>query len=114
MEDAKFENNMLFIGNQKIIFNSNIYQVLCENQKIFILLDIPPKKFLSYDDYHNVFCYDGSGKRIWQVGERNKGDDSVYTMITLSNSQLYLNDFLGRRYKVNKDTGCICEVAITK
>lgn len=35
--------------------------------------------------FHNIFCYSIRGKREWQIGVRQKGDEAVYTMIGFDN-----------------------------
>ena len=69
---------------------------------------------MTYDDFHNVYCYSTEGIKIWQIGIRPKGDKAVYTMINSDDSFLYANDFFGRRYYVDKNTGNIKGMEITK
>ncbi|WP_312503371.1 hypothetical protein [Lacrimispora sp.] len=114
MNEVRFNNNLLYIENIEISFRSKIMQIKHEGDKIFVLLNIPPKKELSYDDCHNIYCYSNMGKMLWQIGERPKGDDTVFTMINIIESELYANDFLGRRFSVNKDNGSIEKMNITK
>lgn len=114
MNNIKIDNNLLYIGDVLITFNNKIMQYKTDSDKIFILLFITPKKEFSYDDYHNIYCYNYMGKKIWQIGPRSKGDDTVYTMINLIDSVLYANDFLGRRFVVNKENGTIGNMNITK
>lgn len=114
MNEVKFNNNLLYIGDLEIRFDNKILQIKQELDKIFVLLSIPPKKELRYDDYHNVYCYDWMGNQIWQIGKRPKGDNAVFTMINIIDSVLYVNDFLGRRFIVNKDNGTIGIMNVTK
>jgi len=114
MSKINIRENSLYIDEQEITFSDNIEQIKVDNDNIYVLLDIPPKEELSYDDFHNVFCYSGDGKRIWQIGIRPKGDEAVYTMISFDDDFLYANDFLGRRYSVDKYTGQIRSMRVTK
>lgn len=114
MNRIKFESNILKVGGKEIAFKEQIYQIKENNYKIFVLLDIPQKEEYSYDDFHNVYCYSHEGERIWQIGNRDKGDNVVYTMINVGETILYANDFMGRRYSVNKLTGEIENMEITK
>lgn len=114
MNEIRIDNNLLHIGNIKITFENKIMQYKIIGNKIFVLLNITPKKELSYDDYHNIYCYNSEGKKIWQVGKRPKGDDTVFTMINIIDSVLYANDFFGRRFSVNKENGIIENMNITK
>lgn len=114
MNGIDFEKNILHISNNEIIFKDEICQVELDNDKIYVLLDIHPKEQLSYNDYHNVFCYSNEGHKLWQIGVRPKGDTAVYTMINFDNEFLYANDFMGRRYSIDKDTGEIKDMMVTK
>lgn len=114
MSKISYNGNYIEINRKKVVFNDNIYQVIENFNKIYILLDIPFSKELSYDDYHNIYCYSINGDRLWQIGVRPKCDDAIYTMINLDDYCLYANDFLGRRYKVNTETGQIEGMSIAK
>lgn len=114
MNEVTFKNNLLYIGDLTIIFDNNILQIKQESDKVFVLLNIPPKEELSYDDYHNIYCYNFAGSKVWQIGKRPKGDNAVFTMIIIIESVLYVNDFLGRRFAVNKENGTIGVMNVTK
>lgn len=114
MSEVKFKDNILYIGDVKVSFDTKIMQMKSEEDKIFVLLNITPKKELSYDDCHNVYCYNSEGKILWQIGKRPKGDTTVFTMINIVESVIYVNDFLGRRYSVNKNNGIIEKMNISK
>ena len=114
MKNIEYRENKLYIGETEILFTDKIQQVKYENDKVFILLDIPAKQELTYDDFHNVYCYSMDGTKVWTIGIRPKGDKAVYTMINVDDSYLYANDFLGRRYYVDKNTGDIKDMKITK
>lgn len=51
---------------------------------------------------------------MWQIGVRTIGNETVYTMISFDNKYLYANDFMGRRYYVDKNTGEIQGMMIAK
>lgn len=105
MKNISFDKNILYIGDKNIVFEDEIFQVKIEDDKIYVLLDIKPKEKLTYDDCNNVFCYSGKGRKIWQIGVRPKGNPTVYTMINFDDKYLYANDFMGRRYYIDKNTG---------
>ena len=109
-----FDKNILYIGDKNIVFEDEIFQVKIEDDKIYVLLDIKPKEKLTYDDCNNVFCYSGKGRKIWQIGVRPKGNPTVYTMINFDDKYLYANDFMGRRYYIDKNTGEIQGMMIAK
>jgi hypothetical protein len=114
MRKINFEDNILYIDNKELIFSDEICQVKIDNDKIYVLLEIPPKDKLSYDDFHNIFCYSIDGEKEWQIGVRSKGDEAVYTMIDFDDKFLYANDFMGRKFSVDKKTGETKGMIITK
>ena len=114
MHDISYLKEFLYIDGKEIAFEEERAQIKNIDDKIFILLKIPPRKNLSYDDQHNVYCYSTSGEMIWQIGKRPTSDDAVYTMITINDSNLYANDFLDRKFKVNQDTGEIMNMRIVR
>lgn len=114
MNKLIFKENVLYINEHQVIFVEGIFQIKEDNGKIYVLLDIPQKEELLYDDFHNVYCCSMEGKIIWQIGKRPKSDDAVYTMINYDSQYLYANDFLGRRYTVDKSTGEIKDMSIVK
>lgn len=114
MNNVKFKGNKLFIGKKELSFAEDIYQVEQDGDEIYVLLDIPMKEELTYDDFHNIYCFSVEGIKLWQIGVRPKGDKAVYTMIKFKNSILYVNDFLGRRYIVDRGTGEIKDMSVVK
>lgn len=114
MNKIEFNKNAITINGTDIIFENNIYQIEEDNNKIYVLLDIPPKEKLLYNDVHNIYCYSKKGDKLWQIGNRDRSDDAVYTMIRIVDSELYANDFLGRRYKIDKDSGEIEDMVVVK
>ena len=114
MKNISFDKKILYIGDKKVVFEDEIYQVRIDDDKIYVLLDIKPKEKLIYDDCYNVFSYSWDGQKIWQIGVRTKGSPTVYTMINFDDKYLYANDFMGRRYYVDKNTGEIQEMMIAK
>lgn len=109
-----FENNVLYIGNVEHTLPEKIDRVEQDCENVYVLLDIPTRKDLTYDDYHNVYCFSITGEKRWQIGIRPRGDESVYTMIGFDNTWVYANDFLGRRYFVDKKTGSVMKMIVTK
>ena len=49
-----------------------------------------------------------------RIGVRPKGKPTVYTMINFDDKYLYANDFMGRRYYIDKNTGEIQGMMIAK
>lgn len=114
MMNITYRDNIVYFIQKKIIFPDRIFQIKQDNDKVFILFDILAKDELTYNDYHNVYCYTDKGDKIWQIGVRPKGDKAVYTMINIDDTYLYANDFLGRRYAIDKGSGLIKDIKIVK
>ena len=114
MTNITYKGDIVYFAQENIAFSENISQIKQDDDIVFILLDIPPKQELTYDDYHNVYCYSSNGEKIWQIGARPNGDKAVYTMINTDDTHLYANDFMGRRYTVDKRSGLIRDIKITK
>lgn len=114
MTEIKFKDKELYVCDKIISFTEKIEQIKQDKNKVFVLLDIPEKEELLYDDFHNVYCYSFEGEKIWQIGIRPLGDKVIYTMINLDGPFLYANDFMGRKFTVDKNTGEIKDMMITK
>lgn len=112
-----FNENTLCIGTKEITFDHKISQIKidAEYNRIYVLLEIPnDTEKLTFDDFHNIYGFDMLGNQVWQIARRPKGDEAVYIMIGLKDGKLYANDFLGRRYQVNQETGEIERMKISK
>lgn len=114
MNEIKFVDNVIYVKDSVIEFEEKVAKVKKIADRFFVLLKIPPQKFLNYNDCHNVYCYNLDGKRIWQIGDSPKGRNSVFTMIQSRGSILYVNDFLGRRFIVDQQTGTLSLSTVTK
>lgn len=114
MSKVKFNGSELFINDNVVDFQENILQAEEDDNRIYVLLDIPTQKRLVFNDYHNIYCCSKQGEVIWQIGKRPQSDDAVYTMISFDGEYLYANDFYGRRYTVDKNNGVIIDVRIAK
>lgn len=114
MMNITYKDNIVYFIQKEIIFPDRIFQIKQDDDKIFILFEIPTKDELTYNDYHNVYCYSDKGNKIWQIGVRPKGDKAVYTMIDMDDAYLYANDFFGRRYTIDKNSRLIKDIKIVK
>lgn len=119
MQKINYDKNIVIFNQKKVEFQYDIMQLAIENENVFILLKIPFKnQELGYDEFHNVYCYNLKGNKIWQIGKRAKeiDDDIVFIMINIKDDKLYANDFLGRRFLVDKLNGNIdnSKIEITK
>ena len=109
MREVNFDKNKVFFDHKIVEFQYDIMQLITENENVFTLLKIPFNQELGYNEFHNVYCYNQEGEKVWQIGERNKeiDDNIVFVMINIIDEQLFVNDFLGRKFIVNKHSGTI-------
>lgn len=119
MKEISYDKNIVIFNQKKVVFQYDIMQLAIESENVFILLKIPfNNQELGYDEYHNIYCYNIKGDKIWQIGKRAKeiDDDIVFVMINIKGDKLYANDFLGRRFSVDKLNGNIdsSRIEITK
>lgn len=119
MQKIDYYKNIVIFNQKKVGFQYDIMQLAIDNENVFILLKVPfNNQEFGYDEYHNVYCYNLKGDKIWQIGKRAKemDDDIVFVMINIKNDKLYATDFLGRRFLINKLTGNIdsSKIEITK
>jgi hypothetical protein len=114
MTKVSYTDNRLIFENEEHIFEYPIQTVREDRDCIYVLIDIPVKQKYTFDDYHNVYAFSSSGKRLWQIEKRPIGDDDVYTLINIKEGILYATDFSGRKYKVCKKNGIPEKMEIVK
>ncbi len=103
MSNIEFENNVLNINNTRVEFIYEIRNVVEFNEKIFALIDSPPKsKF-----YRNIYCIDYNGKIIWQIDEPDylQDHDRPFTGLWIDENELIAYNWTGVRHKINIESG---------
>jgi len=112
LQNFSYCKNILKIKEKNISFQYDIYQAIEYLGNIFVLLDIPMNIPITSDELNNMFCYDMTGKIIWQVKNSYKVN-GVETALTLSciglteKSELFAIDYLGRQFLINRENGTI-------
>ncbi|MBM7541125.1 hypothetical protein [Amphibacillus cookii] len=105
MSMIRYDNNELFFTERKVTLEYPIQTLRKDKDTVYILLDIPAKSNYNFDDFHNVYAFSNNGEKKWQIGQREVGDDDIYTLINIKEGYFYATDFSGRRYQVNKISG---------
>lgn len=116
MKKVVIDDNILYIGNSKIIVKYPIKQVECINEKFIVLLTIPRVE-LGVEELNNIFCYDENGKLFWQISNELPLDIACkeqmpYIAIQIMNGKLYATDFWGRKFNVDAENGKLMDVKI--
>jgi hypothetical protein len=115
MNNVKWNSNILTIGDKIITFKYPIQEIVVGEQQVFVLIETPLNmKQYDYDDLHNVYCYSYDGNKLWQIGSNSVGNDDMYVGLTENESKLFVNDFLGRRFRVDKNTGKLSDMTFAK
>lgn len=106
------DENKISLGNNILFFKYPIKEIQNNNEKIFILLEIPKGIELGYDELNNVYCYDYNGTLLWQIAapkfkEEIEFIQSLYVGIDfiIESNKLFAIDFLGRRFEINQENG---------
>ena len=106
----KVEKNTLNINNIAVQFTGNIAEFKEINQQIIVRLDIPTTGFLTDNDFKNVYAIDVKGKIKWQIQNVRPVNNPNFQCAPIVNIQvlddnLFVTDFMGRKYNVDIDTG---------
>ena len=82
-------------------------------------LDIPTTGFLTDNDFKNVYAIDVKGKIKWQIQNVRPVNNPNFQFAPIVNIQvlddnLFVTDFMGRKYNVDIDTGNMNLKTVTK
>lgn len=117
----KYENNELEISGKKIKFPNKIDEIKQNNEYIFVRLAIVLNSPVHIkDEENNVYAIDKNGDIIWQIKNIPPEDNLNFSCAPIvlihldENNQLFVTDFLGRRFEVDLKTGDMKMVGIAK
>ncbi|MGF6907904.1 hypothetical protein [Fusobacterium sp. PH5-44] len=110
------ENKLIINETRKIIFKRNIKKTILDEDRVYVLLEIPWIKVdeETEDDYSNVYCYDKDGKRIWQIEKREKPPETFFIGMFLIENELSVTDFIGLNCTLDKSNGKIINTEVVK
>ncbi|MWV55912.1 hypothetical protein [Streptococcus zhangguiae] len=113
------DENLIKLNGVENVFNYPIAEVKQIGTLYIVRLAIPMNISLDKEDFNNVYCMDNTGKIIWQIQNIQPVDCPEFTiapivLINLNESQLFVTDFMGRKYEVKLQTGEMELKRITK
>lgn len=116
MDNIFIENNILNIGNTKIITKYPIKKIEKVNGKYVILLKIPHVE-LGMEELNNILCYSEKGEMCWQISNKlppniTCKEQIPYVAIQVMEGKLYATDFWGRKFNVDTENGKLIDVKI--
>lgn len=105
--------NSIKINNKLHYFKYDIYDVKSNESLIFVLLDTFKNSSLNEEVLCNVFAYDFIGNFKWKI--KNMPSENVdvkktYPLVLMNVNEkesLFVTDFMGRKFRVDKNTGSI-------
>ena len=87
---------------------------------IFVLSRISRGVTLGTEEFCNVYCYNKNSKLEWQIKNSPPPKNPEFKITPFvglylnSSQELYATDFMGRRFKVNTETGELGEMNIVE
>lgn len=115
LNNVKIKDNIMEIGNKKIVFNNNIYQIIEANDRVFVVIKLLLNQSnYTYDDEHNVYCYLYTGEKLWQIKNVPGMSPSAYVGIWYEDNILHVTNFDGVRFKVNVENGDLSDMEFVK
>ncbi len=116
MNEAFIEDNVLIIGQTKIIVKYPIKKVERINEKYIVLLKIPHVE-LGIEELNNILCYDKNGKLCWRISNKLPSnivskEQIPYVALQVIDEKLYATDFWGRKFNVDVENGDLIDVKI--
>lgn len=116
MSEIFIDNNILKIGDVRIIEKYPIKKVEKVGNKYIVLLKIPRVE-LGIEELNNIVCYNAKGEKCWRISNALptgiiSKEQIPYVTIQVVEKELYATDFWGRKFKVNVESGKLLDVKI--
>lgn len=98
---------ILEIGNKKIDFKHNLYDIKEINGMLIVLVDNPNSTKTIDQPINNVYAVDCCGNIVWEIKDIIP-EDNLYTIIKSDKqNNLVVGDFNGIKYTVNLNTNTV-------
>lgn len=117
--DVSIVDNKISIGGVENVFRHSIAEVKQVRGLFIIRLAVPTNTSLELADFSNVYCVDVSGQIKWQIQNIKSNDAPEFqlapiVLLSVDGDELFLTDFMGRRYEANLQDGGITLKGISK
>jgi len=115
-----FRDNELKISGKEIRFRHNISELKENKILFFVRLQIPVSQQISNEDFSNVYAVNKLGKIEWQIQNVPPSDHKDYICAPIvgltidKKDELFVTDFMGRRFQVNQKNGELEKVEMVK
>lgn len=104
------KGNILIIGSKTIPFNGKIKDFIIIDDSIIVLIE-----YTTQIGEQNIFCYNFSGKELWQIPLPIKlHTQNYYTGIYLRDEILYAYSISGVEYELKWSTGEVVNSELIK
>lgn len=113
MISYQVKKSMLLVGNKKIDFKHNLYDIKEIGGLLIVLLDNPDSAKTIDQPINNVSAVDDKGNIVWVIKDIIK-HDNLYTIIRSDeNNNLVVVDFNGINYTIDlKDKTVISKIGV--
>lgn len=118
--NVQVKENKLIIDDTKVVFSQNIAELQKIDDTFIVRLEIPTNKSLTNNDFKNVYAVTSEGFIKWQIKNEKPENYPNFHLSPLvkiyvdSQNNLFVTDFMGRRYLVDLNLGNLTIEDITK
>lgn len=115
----QYSANKLTVFEKTIEFNYNVLEIKQNNHYIFVVLEIPTNGGLGEKELNNVYAINFKGEIQWEINN-NSLNDSEFQCLPMvgidigSNEEVFVTDFMGRKFEVNQENGGLSNMKIVK
>jgi hypothetical protein len=113
-------NNVLNVGGLKLEFDNKIVEVKQSEKYIFVRTEVAPNVELNKKELSNVYAIDNYGQLVWQIKNNPPENNPQFICAPIvgldvdSLNNLYVTDFMGRRFEVSEKDGSLQNLKIVK
>lgn len=102
------DKNILSYGQKSISFNTEIHQIIYDNETAYIVLSkfTAPKTTVDYL-VDNIYCIDKDLNILWQVCDIKGKVSPIYYdhIVKIDDRFIYADEFMGKKHIIDKRTG---------
>lgn len=110
MNDIRVNERKIKIGNKKIELRYPVKMVELIDNMYIILLGVPIRAKLGFEEFNNIVCYNNKGELVWKIDDKLPGgivsnEQTPYVAIQIQDNILKATDFFGRRFQIDVTNG---------